>query len=113
MRLTRHREAGSATVELAVVLPIIALFVAFIVQAGVIAARTAVAAEAAGATARSLARGESEQQARSLAARVAPGSALQIDYASDVVCVTASVRAVFGPVPIDVPARVCAPAGGR
>lgn len=113
MRSTRPREAGSATVELALVLPVIALFVAFIVQAGVIAARTAVAAEAAAATVRSLSRGEPEQQARAFGGRVAPGAVLQIDSASEVVCVTASVPAAFGPVPIDVPARVCAPVGGR
>ncbi|MGO2654218.1 MAG: TadE family type IV pilus minor pilin [Pseudoclavibacter sp.] len=109
-----EQERGSATAELAVVLPVVVLVLGLVLGTGAASARITTTTEAAAAAARSLGRGESQAQARSLAAQVQPDATLQISDQGDLVCVRAnSAQRLLGALPLDITQRVCVPRGGR
>lgn len=109
-----EQERGSATAELAVVLPVVVLVLGLVLGTGAASARITTTTEAAAAAARSLGRGESQAQARSLAAQVQPDATLQISDQGDLVCVRAnSAQRLLGALPLDITQRVCVPREGR
>lgn len=109
---SRPRDAGSATVEFALVAPFVLLLVA--AAAGVLAAlASAVAlADAAGVMARAAGRGDAGA-VDAAAARLPPGTRVEV-AGGDPVCVrlsrTASLPGLGGVLPLH--ARSCAPGGG-
>ena len=95
MRRNQDRERGSATAELAVVLPAVVLLAVLGVWAVAAVAAHLRCVDAAGAGARALARGESSAEVRRVVAQVAPrGATVRLGRDGDlvVVDVRATVR---------------------
>lgn len=111
--LLSYSEAGTVTLEFALVLPAIVLVLAAGVSALGVAAQAIRLADAAGVVARAEARGE-PGAGGDAAARLAPGATMSIER-GDFVCVRLDRSVALGPIAGAVPlsSRSCAPSGGR
>jgi len=109
------RERGSATAELAVALPAVALVLALCLGAVHVVGRQVRLTDAAADAARALGRGESVAVAHGIADRVAGGGTrLESSDESPLVCVTLSASGgagLLGAIPLR--AESCAVSGGR
>jgi hypothetical protein len=109
------RERGSATAELAVALPAVALVLALCLGAVQVVARQVRLTDAAADAARALGRGESSSFAHGIADRVAGGdTALAVGDEPPLVCATLTATGgagLLGVIPLR--AESCALAGGE
>lgn len=109
------RERGSATAELAVALPAVALVLALCLGAVQVVARQVRLTDAAADAARALGRGETSAVAHGIADRVAGGgTALTVSDEPPLTCATLSASGgsgVLGAFPLH--AESCAVAGGE
>ena len=113
MHLSRRGERGSITAELAIAMPSVVLVLAVALGGfGLQIERLKLVASAA-SFARSLGRGDSEQNIRGLAMETDSKLKLHFDYLEDFVCVTLSNNfAISSLSSIEVSERQCARKGG-
>lgn len=106
-------DAGSVTVEFAVVLPAVLLLLALVVGASAAAAQSIRLADAAAVTARQTARGDGGRAAAVLG-QLAPGAAVQSSEGEGLVCVVLRRPVDAGPLTgvVVLTSRSCAPALG-
>lgn len=109
------RERGSATAELAVALPAVALVLALCLGAVQVVARQVRLTDAAADAARALGRGESSAVAHGIAERVAGGgTGLGVAHEPPLVCATLTATGGAGLLAaIPLRAESCAVAGGE
>ena len=113
MHLSRRGERGSVTAELAIAMPSVVLVLAVSLGGfGLQIERLKLVASAA-SLARSLGRGDSEQNVRDLASQTDANLNLQFEYLEDFLCVTLSKNLTISSLPgIEVSERQCARKGG-
>ncbi|GLI26179.1 hypothetical protein ARHIZOSPH14_04210 [Agromyces rhizosphaerae] len=100
------------TAELAAALPAVALVLAICLGGVGLLARHAALADSAADAARALGRGEADDRARDIVARVAPGAHVVVEHDGGFVCVRVREPAPMALLPLDAAARACALEGG-
>lgn len=101
------------TVEFALVAPVVVVLAAACVSAVTVGVEAIHLADAAGATARAMGRGD-DSLASEIVARLAPDASVSAEH-SGLVCIRLDRAVVLGPLGVAVPltARSCAPEGGE
>lgn len=112
MNKERNRDDGSATVEVAIALPVVVLVLAASLGGVSAALVMAQAQDAAAVAARMIARGDGEQAAHAHVAAIVGGAVLTVESSSDLRCASVTARPRILGIPVAVTGRACALGGG-
>jgi len=115
-RRAASNERGSVTAEFALAMPAVALVLMFCLSGVQLAGTQVRLQDAAAASARSLARGESPGSVATTASDLVNGARLTVHHRDDLVCATVSASTstmLLGLLPMALSAYSCALAGGK